>query len=216
MSSPTPGVLTTADLSRALSNVLIILSQRPLFTGSNHGYAQDPATAYEAVSMCTAAANQIVQILRDYSQHFSITSAPYMLSYATYISATIHVRIVAQKGRDSNSFQGLLLCRNVLREHLRLYSAAGKAMANLDKLVAHLGIVITEGDEAGTSAFGLADDVPTQENLSAPNILNASEQPIDMGSPQLNWGLSDLDLEAIAQSFRLDGELHYLMHPVGI
>lgn len=139
-----------------------------------------------------------------------------MLSYATYISATIHVRIVAQKGRDSNSFQCLLLCRNVLREHLRLYSAAGKAMANLDKLVAHLGIVITEGDEAGSSAFGLADDLPMQENLPASNLLNASDQPIDMGSPQLNWGLSDLDLEAIAQSFRLDGELHYLMHPVGI
>jgi hypothetical protein len=89
-------------------------------------------------------------------------------------------------------------------------------MANLDKLVAHLGIVITEGDEGGTSAFGLADDLPTQENLTAPNILNGSDQPIDIGSPQLNWGLSDLDLEAIAQSFRLDGELQYLMHPVGI
>ena len=139
-----------------------------------------------------------------------------MLSYATYISATIHVRIVAQKGRGSKSFQCLLLCRNVLREHLRLYAAAGKAMANLDKLVSHLGIVITEGDEVGTLMNHPADDPPAQETICAPNISNASEQTIDIGSPQLNWGLSDLDLEAIAQSFRLDWKLQYLMHPVGI
>lgn len=210
--------MTTAltNFPRALSCVLTILSQRPLFTGSHPGCTRNAATAYEAVSMCTAAANQIVQILHDYSQHFSITSAPYMLSYATYISATIHVRIVAQKGRGSNSFRCLLLCRNVLREHLRLYAAAGKAMANLEKLIAHLGIVITEGDEMGSSMISLADDLPAQESISAPNLSNASDQTIDMGSPQLNWGLSDLDLEAIAQSFRLDSELHYLMHPVGI
>jgi hypothetical protein len=89
-------------------------------------------------------------------------------------------------------------------------------MANLEKLVAHLGIVITEGDETGTSTISLADDLPVQETISAPNLSNASNQTIEMGSPQLNWGLSDLDLEAIAQSFRLDSELHYLMHPVGI
>lgn len=89
-------------------------------------------------------------------------------------------------------------------------------MANLDKLVAHLGIVITEGDELGTSVLNPGDDLLAQESISAPNISNASEQMIDIGSPQLNWGLSDLDLEAIAQSFRLDGELQYLMHPVGI
>ncbi|KAF3400171.1 Nitrogen assimilation transcription factor nirA, partial [Penicillium rolfsii] len=200
----------------ALSCVLTILSQRPLFLGSHPGRTRNSAAAYEAVSMCTAAANQIVQILRDYSQHFSITSAPYMLSYATYISATIHVRIVAQKGRGSNSFQCLLLCRKVLREHLRLYAAAGKAMANLEKLVAHLGIVITEGDETGSSTISIADDLPAQETIHAPHLSNTSDQTIEIGSPQLNWGLSDLDLEAIAQSFRLDTEMHYLMHPIGI
>ncbi|KAJ5166231.1 uncharacterized protein N7482_005012, partial [Penicillium canariense] len=201
---------------RALSNVLTILSQRPLFIGSNRGHARDPSTAYEAINMCTTAANQIVQILRDYSQNFSITTAPYMLSYATYISATIHARIVAQKGRNSNSFHSLLLCRNVLREHRRLYGAAGKAVANLDKLVGHLGIDITEEGEKGTSVVGSADQLLAQETMSGPDQADAPEQTVEMGSPQLNWGLSDLDLEAIAQSFRLDGELYYLTHPVGL
>jgi hypothetical protein len=121
----TPPKLSPLTLTSALSNVLIILSQRPLFTGHNH--PRNSTTAYESVSICTTAANQIVQILRDYSQNFSIATAPYMLSYATYISATIHARIVAQKGRNSNSFQSLMLCRTVLRDQQCLYMAAGKA-----------------------------------------------------------------------------------------
>ncbi|KAJ5670603.1 uncharacterized protein N7477_005966 [Penicillium maclennaniae] len=195
----------------ALSNVLIILSQRSLFTG--HNRPPNNATAYESVNICTTAANQIVQILRDYSQNFSIRTAPYMLSYATYISATIHARIVAQKGRNSNSFQSLMLCRNVLREHQCLYMAAGKAGANLDRLIARLGIEIgdtVQGWNGGPGRDGQAEEV-------RPAIERAcSAEGVEMESPHLNWELSDLDLEAIAQGFRLDGELHYLMHPVGI
>ncbi|KAJ6113350.1 hypothetical protein N7523_006667 [Penicillium sp. IBT 18751x] len=195
----------------ALSNVLIILSQRPLFTG--HNRPPNNETAYESVNICTTAANQIVQILRDYSQNFSIRTAPYMLSYATYISATIHARIVAQKGRNSNSFQSLMLCRTVLREHQCLYMAAGKAGVNLDRLIAHLGIEIedtVQGWNGGPGRDEQAEEV-------RPAIERAcSAEGLEMESPHLNWELSDLDLEAIAQGFRLDGELHYLIHPVGI
>lgn len=202
---------------RALFNVLIILSQRPLFTGS-YCQAAGQEAAYESVNVCTTAANQIVQILRDYSQHFSISSAPYMLSYATYISATIHARIVAQKGRNSNSYQSLLLCRTILLEHQRLYAAAGKARANLDKLVAHLDISITEGDEQVSAAVGntATQQLVVQEPLPAFGASNLAPQTMELQSPQLDWELSDLDLEAIAQGFRLGGELDYLMRPSGI
>ena len=155
-----------------------------------------------------------MQILRDYSQNFSITTAPYMLSYATYISATIHARIVAQKGRNSNSFQLLMLCRNVLHEHRHLYMAAGKAKANLDKLIAHLGIEVAD-QQAWNGGTGLGDQLAVQETITSVEQPDLREG-VEMGSPQLNWELSDLDLEAIAQGFRFDGELHYLMHPVGI
>ncbi|KAI9930701.1 hypothetical protein MW887_011457 [Aspergillus wentii] len=128
----------------ALYNILIILSQRPLITRNN------TPIAHESITACTTAANQIVQILRDYSTRFSIPSAPYMLSYATYISATIHARIVAQKGKDCNAFHSLLFCRNILIEHTWIYAAAGKARGNLDKMIDHLGISLTErGDDTG-------------------------------------------------------------------
>lgn len=197
--------------------MLVILAQRRLFTG-NHGQTSNSATAYESVNICTAAANQIVQILRDYSQNFSISSAPYMLSYATYISATIHARIVAQKGRGSSSFQSLLLCRNILQEHQPLYTAAGKARANLDRLITHLRISMTEDDEriAVPAQFALGDQMTVNDSLAPLESSSVPGQTLELGSPQLNWELSDLDLEAIAQGFRLDGELHYLMHPVGI
>ncbi|KAJ5484820.1 hypothetical protein N7539_004808 [Penicillium diatomitis] len=200
----------------ALSNALMILSQRPLFTSASQVTTHDSSAAYEAVSKCTTAANQIVQILRDYSQHFSITSAPYMLSYATYIGATIHVRIAAQKGHDSTSFNCLLVCRSVLQEHVRLYAAAAKAMANLDKLIAHHGVKITGDGLAEALGMKNTSQYQVREHMSGPELPSTLFQSTQIGSPQLNCGLSDLDLEAIAQSFRLDSELHYLMHPVGI
>ncbi|KAJ5698993.1 hypothetical protein N7462_000998 [Penicillium macrosclerotiorum] len=200
----------------ALSNVLVILSQRPLFTGNN-GHARHSTTAFEAVNVCTTAANYIVQILRDYSQHFLITTAPYIMSYATYIGATIHARIVAQKGKSSSSFQSLIFCQSILEQQQCLYGAAGKAKANLDKLVGHLGISINHDDQMAVLDGLLSrDEIPVTDSSSFPGPINITDQGIEMRSPQLNWGLSDLDLEAIAQGFRLDGELHYLMHPVGI
>lgn len=201
----------------ALSNVLVILSQRPLFTG-HHGHSSNLATAYESINICTTVANQIVQILRDYSQNFSIGSAPYMLSYATYISATIHTRIVAQKGKNSSSFQSLLLCRHVLQEHQRLYTAAGKARTNLDRLTTQLGIEVTESDDHPGLFVGSStgEQIAAQDTAVTIETSNFPDQNLEMGSPQLDWGLSDFDLEAIAQGFRLDGELHYLMYPVGM
>lgn len=212
-----PAAYVINFMSSALSNVLVILSQRPLFTGHN-GHSSNSVTACESVNICTTAANQIVQILRDYSQNFSISSAPYMLSYATYISATIHARIVTQKGKNSSSFQSLLLCRHILQEHQRLYTAAGKARANLDRLTAQLGIDITETDDQISTFVGgsSGDQLTAQDAAATIEPSNFADQNLEMGSPQLNWGLSDLDLEAIAQGFRLDAELRYLMYPVGM
>ena len=104
-----------------------------------------------------------------------------------------------------------MLCRTVLREHQCLYMAAGKAGANLDRLIAQLGIEIEDGVQGWNGGPGRGEQA--EEVVAAIERAGSAE---GVGSPQLNWELSDLDLEAIAQGFRLDGELHYLMHPVGI
>ncbi|KAJ5789488.1 transcriptional regulator family: Fungal Specific TF [Penicillium psychrosexuale] len=191
----------------ALFNVLIILVHRPLITG--HDGVINSTTAHESVNACTAAANQIVQILHDYSQHFSLSSAPYMLSYATYISATIHARIVAQKGSNSTVFQSLVFCRSILTEHTRLYSAAEKARENLDKLISHLGINVAD-DNQRTGSAGSSGNNFSSEHMVMPESINiaresgVADRPLEFGSFQME--LSDLDLEAIAQGFQVDVE----------
>ncbi|KAJ5551385.1 Mediator complex subunit Med10 [Penicillium sp. DV-2018c] len=200
----------------ALYNVLIILVHRPLIIG--HDGVINSTTAHESVNACTAAANQIVQILHDYSQHFSLSSAPYMLSYATYISATVHARIVAQKGSNSNVFQSLVLCRNILSEHTRLYSAAEKAKGNLDKLTSHLGISAVD-DSQQTGALGNSfprENVAMEESRSLARDTGFGDRVLEFGSPLINLELSDLDLEAIAQGFQVDIEPHSYWHSLGV
>ncbi|OQE74588.1 hypothetical protein PENNAL_c0078G11886 [Penicillium nalgiovense] len=195
----------------ALFNVLIILVHRPLLIG--HDGVINSTTAHESVNACTAAANQIVQILHDYSQHFSLSSAPYMLSYATYISATIHARIVAQKGSNSSVFQSLVLCRNILAEHTRLYSAAEKAKENLDKLISHLGISAAD-DNLRTGSPGSSGNNFPNEHMVLDESTNVAREPgvadgaVEFGSSLMSLELSDLDLEAIAQGFQVDVESH--------
>lgn len=169
--------------------------------------------------MCTTAASQIVQIIRDYSQHFTVANAPYMLSYATYISATIHARVVAQMGRNSSSYPSLLFCRGILEEHQQLYASAGKARTNLEKLITHLGIDVSTDDEFRQISYPSGHGIEQQASMSENMPIVGMSSPPPHGvtqSPQLNWELSDIDLEAIAQSFRLESELHYLMHPSGV
>ncbi|KAJ5162997.1 Mediator complex subunit Med10 [Penicillium coprophilum] len=197
----------------ALFNVLIILVHRPLIIG--HDGVINSTTAHESVNACTSAANQIVQILHDYSQHFSLSSAPYMLSYATYISATIHARIVAQKGSNSTVFQSLILCRNILSEHTRLYSAAEKAKENLDKLISHLGISTADDDQRTGSPGGpgsTGNTVPSEHIVIDESINVAgggvADCALEFGSSIMNLELSDLDLDAIAQGFQVDVESH--------
>ncbi|KAL5358074.1 fungal-specific transcription factor domain-containing protein [Aspergillus floccosus] len=215
LTSPASAVILPQSLCLlALYNVLIILSQRPSINDS-HGTGGNSSTAHESVNACTAAANQIVQILRDYSQHFSITSAPYLLSYAAYISATIHARVVAQKGDGSSAFQFLLLCRSVLKRNERLYAAARKAGKNLDKLISRLGITLPETN----TTMGSPTENMSAVELSVPNNPSHAPDVPFLGDepcyPPPNWELSDLDLEAIAQGFQLDGDFSYLMYPLG-
>ncbi|CAI7620932.1 unnamed protein product [Penicillium crustosum] len=195
----------------ALFNVLIILVHRPLIIG--HDGVINSTTAHESVNACTAAANQIVQILHDYSQHFSLNSAPYMLSYATYISATIHARIVAQKGSNSTVFQSLILCRNIIAEHTRLYSAAEKARENLEKLIAHLGISVTDDNIHTGSPGSSQNNLPSEqmlvdESMNVTRESGVADRALEFGSSLTTLELSDLDLEAIAQGFQVDVESH--------
>ena len=124
-----------------------------------------------------------------------------MLSYATYISATIHARIVAQKGSNSTVFQSLILCRNIIAEHTRLYSAAEKARENLEKLMSHLGISATGNNFP-------SEHMLVDESMNVAREPGVADRALEFGSSMMTLELSDLDLEAIAQGFQVDVESH--------
>lgn len=140
-----------------------------------------------------------------------------MLSYATYIGATIYARIVAQKGSNSTAFQSLVLCRNILVGHTRIYAAAGKARDNLDKLTSHLGIDMDDNE-----CFDRSEQSVPRGNLAMEETVNVGgemglvDREFEFGSSLMNLELSDLDLEAIAQGFQLDMESHLSWHSLGV
>lgn len=191
---------------------MIILTQRPLITDT---YC-NPHVAHESITASTSAANQILRIVHDYSSRYAIGSSPYLLSYATYISATVHVLVVAQKGKESSSFQSLIFCISILHEHRHIYAAAVKARENLDKLMAHLGISVDEDVKDG-----FADDSSAQKGQAdvrdqAREQREVHDVATDLGGfPQTSWEFSDLDLDALSQLFFGDCDLQSLMHPLG-
>ncbi|OJJ82739.1 uncharacterized protein ASPGLDRAFT_174246 [Aspergillus glaucus CBS 516.65] len=210
-----PGfVLPQALCLLALCNTLVILSERPFITDSH----SSSIVAHESITASTAAANQTVQILRDYAQHYSIGSAPYVLSYATYVSATIHARIVAHKGKGSVSFQSLIFCLNTLEEQKDIYAAAIKARQNLDRLMDHLGVSIAVNGSMSGNTTGDSAQVQTvqYESVATPDKTQAVGTTFaGNGFPQTDWELSNLDLDAILQGFLLDRDGQFPLYPLG-
>mgnify|MGYP006876454702 FL=1 len=110
-------------------------------------------------------------------------------------------------------FQSLVLCRNILAEHTRLYSAAEKAKENLDKLISHLGISAAD-DNLRTGSPGSSGSNFPNEHMVMDESINVAREPgvadgaVEFGSSLMSLELSDLDLEAIAQGFQVDVESH--------
>ncbi|BCR82761.1 uncharacterized protein ACHE_10163S [Aspergillus chevalieri] len=210
-----PGsVLPQAHCLLALCNTLVILSERPFITDSH----SSSIVAHESITASTAAANQTVQILRDYAQHYSIGSAPYVLSYATYVSATIHARIVAHKGKGSVSFQSLIFCLKTLEDQTDIYTAAVKARQNLDRLMDHLGVSIAVNGSMNGNMVGDSAQLQTvqYESVSTPDKTQAVGTTFaENGFSQTSWELSNLDLDAILQGFLLDRDGQFPMYPLG-
>ncbi|KAK4143445.1 fungal-specific transcription factor domain-containing protein [Dichotomopilus funicola] len=121
---PPPHVIS---LQKAMYNVLLILLNRP-FVSEGHLYSDSPAVVAEAFAACATAATRIVNLLRVYDHTFSIKSAPYLVSYATYVSATILVRIAAQrKNPRSDAHTNLRTCLSVLEKNQETNWAVRKA-----------------------------------------------------------------------------------------
>ncbi|KAK6840171.1 hypothetical protein PG987_006037 [Apiospora arundinis] len=124
-------------------HALTILLHRPFVSGG-HLDPETDAFTREALAHCDAAATQIDAVLRYYKTVYCIKSPPYFVSYATYVSATMHARIAATQpaGRPDYSVahRRLRNCLEILSGHQELCHAPRRTLTILLKLMGRLEV----------------------------------------------------------------------------
>ncbi|KAF5240030.1 hypothetical protein FAUST_4614 [Fusarium austroamericanum] len=136
---PPPHVLSL----HAMYYVLVILLHRP-FVADGHLYNTFRSISVDSVIKCSAAASSICTLLRAYHRAFSVRRAPYLISYATYVAATIHCRIAAKNGKGSTAYLNLMTCLSVFKENQETNSAVQKAAVIIHRLMSKYGVVVED------------------------------------------------------------------------
>jgi hypothetical protein len=168
---------------------------------------------------CASAASSIVHLLRAYHRAFSIRRAPYLISYATYVAATIHSRIAAKRAHDSTAHNNLATCLAVFRDNQETNSAVKKASMIVQSLMKRLGVVIEdvsyEGPqpdgnerikEAGAQTPGPTEPLATPVSLaqnsdSHPKTPTRQAGPVAYNPNGFSPGSEWMDIDGIIQSF---------------
>lgn len=190
-------------------HVLTILLHRP-FVADGHLYNTSRSISVNSFITCASAANSIVGVLRVYDKVFSIRHAPYLISYATYVAATIHVRIAAKRSTESEARERLKTCMSVFRENQETNWAVRRAKAIVEGLMARLGVKLSQtggatGDDSQLAPETTSDGpgVTTRNVHRAGVATSRSEKPrnhppmVENESPSTGWS----DIDGIIQSF---------------
>lgn len=180
-------------------NVLLILLHRP-FVADGHLYNTSRAISVNSFMACATAADDIVLLLRAYDKAFSVRRAPYLISYATYVAATIHARIAAKRGAGSHAYSSLNACLAVFRENQETNWAVRRANAIIQNLMKRLGVAVPSFDETQI------DRVPSNSS--------SNHRTPDAGSSESMGrepSLQSLDIDGIIQSFVREQESSQLV-----
>jgi hypothetical protein len=105
---PPPNVLNLHNTFYSL----VILLNRP-FVSHGHLRSTSSETARSCWKTCTIAAKTITSIVTNYRSAYTLRGAPYLTSYAAYVSCTIHVRNAAFENGDSEGEHGRLLLHSL-------------------------------------------------------------------------------------------------------
>ncbi|KAG5806437.1 hypothetical protein H9Q74_007151 [Fusarium xylarioides] len=208
LNDPTSSNILPHNLSLlALCNSLIILIYRP-FLSEGHLTSVSTTVAPEAFFNCVTAAIEIHQILQIYKQHFCFRTAPYFISYATYVSATIHVRMAAQKSEGSQAHSCLRNCLEILSEQQTWCHAPKRTMKILLGIMNRLGVNV--GEFMAIEPTSCQDGHLGESDLSevSPDItyqgldVSVTQQPTpDAAVDFSNLEVSDFDIDQIMQTF---------------
>ncbi|KAJ5485423.1 hypothetical protein N7539_005411 [Penicillium diatomitis] len=204
----------------ALYNVLLILLHRP-FVAEGHLHTTDLSVAITSFSTCTVAANRIIQLLQAYDQTYSIRRAPYLISYATYVAATIFVRVAAQKEGGSRAHASLRTCLNIFKKNQETNWAVRRAENVILHLMSRMEVSLDSRDidDDGRGSYNSSKKavVQSQAPYSSGYGSNINARPAtEYGTPaSAELDEPELDIDMIIQSFirqdnRLgDGQSHH-------
>jgi hypothetical protein len=92
---------------------LVILLHRPFISDGNLRSGSVPARSWKK---CTIAARNITSIVGAYRSAYTLRGAPYLTSYAVYVSCTIHVRNAALDENQGENLRLLLASLEMLDE----------------------------------------------------------------------------------------------------
>jgi hypothetical protein len=160
------------DYHSAMHNVLLILLHRPFVSDGDLNLS--PSNAINSFLVCATAAKMIVHIVSAYDAAYSIQRAPYLISYATYVSATIHVRIAAQREPGSEAHTCLARCLDVFKKNQETNWAVKRANVIIQNLMKRMNVSVAEN--------GLADDIQTVVRSDDNNNLRRSERTATSGN----------------------------------
>ena len=180
--------------------LLQILVHRP-FVSLGHLYNTLPSVVLESFSTCAAAADNIALYLQSYERVHSFSKAPYPLFYATYISATIHVRVAKQKQVETNAYNHLRTCLRLFDANSQDLPEARLAISIIHKLMDRMGV------EAPNDGVSSADEpAPQRQSSMSENTraLGPSSQvsiPNNRHDEGLRWNIGELDFDEMLHNF---------------
>ncbi|KAL8381550.1 hypothetical protein RB595_005703 [Gaeumannomyces hyphopodioides] len=198
-STPPPQVLSLL----AMYHVFLILLHRP-FVADGHLFSVSRSTSVNALMTCAAAATEIIHLIRAYHRTFSVRRAPYLISYATYVAATIHVRIASRRTPQSDAYRSLETCLAVFHENQETNWAVRRATAIVQNLMHRFGVVLPEGrqpviDPVGSGNRNVSGGGQNAASNGAKTGALALQNRLREG--QTSSETEGLDVDGIIQSF---------------
>ncbi|KAI7394265.1 hypothetical protein KC336_g16143, partial [Hortaea werneckii] len=202
--TPPPHVLSLA----AMKNVLRVLLHRP-FVSDGHLNSIAPDIAKSSFTACATAATEIVSIVRLYDKVFSIRRAPYLMSYATYLAATIHVRIAAKRTSSSEAHRCLRTCLWVFEQNSETNYAVRKATRVIEGLMKRMQVSVSQDERHHSGQTTSWTQQPAEltpssgDLLAQPTLAHLDGSPSLAQEPTFVQGTfaQDLDIDAIIESF---------------
>lgn len=199
---PPPHVLSLL----AMWNVLRVLLHRP-FVSDGHLHSASPSITFRSFVACAEAATNIVKLVRLYDHAFSVRRAPYLIPYATYVAATIHVRIAAKRGSSSEAHDCLKTCLFVFDQNSASNWAVRKAFLVIKKLMKRMEVSMASETSSQGEEPSRPSETSGEEGNQASSNENADDTMLESFQGTLEPTLvagnfpSDLNVDAIIQSF---------------